>query len=252
MITFRHSGNLGDIVWSLPTIKDILRRHNQDKAGLYMLTGVPAVYVAGPHPLGNIRLDENYARQLLPLLLAQDYIGDAGVWNGQPVNYDLDDFRESGFNFSAGNIGRYYCHAFMVTPNLSDPWLNVEPSPDTDGKIVINRTERARNRRLNYGFLRGRNDLVFVGLEREYQNFSMMVPGVPRWQAPDFLTLARWIKGAKAFIGNQSFPYAVAEALKVPRCLEVADISPNNIPSGPNAYEAFSQPLLMRIVKELS
>jgi hypothetical protein len=67
----------------------------------------------------------------------------------------------------------------------------------------------------------------------------------------DFLEFARIIAGCKFFIGNQSFPYAVAEALKVNRALEVCFECPNVIPEGPNGYDFCYQPQFEKIVKQL-
>lgn len=251
MLTFRHSGNLGDIIYSLPTVLDLLARNNQEQARYLIRPDEPANYsAAGPHPLVNKKIDRDFASKLLPLLRSQAYIGEAGIWEGQPFDYCLDRFRETGFDFSKGSIVRYYALAFLCTPDASCPWLDVEPSPEFAGKLLVNRTERYRHTGINYQILSDRPDVVFVGLPREYRVSG--VRGVPHVEAPDFLTLARWIRGAKGFIGNQSFGFALAEAMKVPRLLEVFRIAPNVIVTGAEGYEAFSQGLFDEIVKELA
>jgi len=53
----------------------------------------------------------------------------------------------------------------------------------------------------------------------------------------DFLEMAQVIKGSKLFIGNQSSPFALAEIMKVPRCLEVCPTAHNVIPTGANGYD---------------
>ena len=59
---------------------------------------------------------------------------------------------------------------------------------------------------------------------------------------PDFYTLAIAIKTCKVFIGNQSMCYALAEAMKAPRILEVCAFAPNCIPEGAGpAYDFLSQ-----------
>lgn len=247
MLTFKHSGNLGDVVYSLPTVRALLARHDLDGAGFYLNPGVPSPYPCGPHPLGNVRLDAGYASDLFPLLRAQPWITEAGLWDGSPVSYDLDRFRETGYPFSRGDIARYYCHAFPVSPNLSDPWLDVDPAPDFAGAILVNRTQRYRNPAINYRFLSNRADVVFVGLPQEHAEFSREAKHIRHEVAPDFLTLARWLKGCRLFVGNQSFAFALAEALKIPRILEIFPTAPNVIPHGPNGWDAYSQPLLEEI-----
>ncbi|MEK7224455.1 MAG: hypothetical protein AAB221_02085, partial [Bacteroidota bacterium] len=59
------------------------------------------------------------------------------------------------------------------------------------------------------------------------------------------------IAGCKFFIGNQSFPFALAEALKVKRALELCFECPNVIPEGENAYDFVYQPQFEKIVRQL-
>ncbi len=56
-------------------------------------------------------------------------------------------------------------------------------------------------------------------------------------QVSDFLQLAQLIAGSRLFIGNQSLPFAIAEALKVNRLLEVYYKAPNVAVSGRNGYD---------------
>ena len=57
----------------------------------------------------------------------------------------------------------------------------------------------------------------------------------------DFLELASIIKNARIFIGNLSFGYALAEAVKVPRLLESRPNFPLVYPNGENAYDFYFQ-----------
>ena len=67
----------------------------------------------------------------------------------------------------------------------------------------------------------------------------------------NFLEFAGIIAGCKFFIGNQSFPFAVAEGLKVKRVLEVCFECPNVIPEGKDAYDFCYLPQFEKIVKQL-
>jgi hypothetical protein len=60
----------------------------------------------------------------------------------------------------------------------------------------------------------------------------------------DFLQLACALSVCKLFIGNQSMAYAIAEAIKAPRCLEICWYAPNVDPAGPNSWEHYSQSAL--------
>ena len=63
--------------------------------------------------------------------------------------------------------------------------------------------------------------------------------------------LASIIKSSKFFIGNLSFGYALAEALKIPRLLESGPNFPLVYPNGPNAYDFYFQKHFETLVKKL-
>ena len=67
----------------------------------------------------------------------------------------------------------------------------------------------------------------------------------------DFLELAMIIKNSKLFIGNLSFGYALAEALKVPRLLESGPNFPLVYPNGENAYDFYFQSHFEELTKKL-
>ena len=124
--------------------------------------------------------------------------------------------------------------------NLADPWLFVEPDEGLGDYIVVNRTLRARNNNISYKFLKPfESKLVFAGTHEEYLSFCQEADlEIPCFEAQEFLELATFIRSARFFIGNQSLCFALAEAMKVPRILEVCTDLPNVVPSGHEAYDA--------------
>ena len=66
-----------------------------------------------------------------------------------------------------------------------------------------------------------------------------------------FLELAEIIKSCKLFIGNLSFGYALAEAIKVPRLLESQPDFPLVYPNGENAYDFYFQEHFELLFKKL-
>ena len=88
-------------------------------------------------------------------------------------------------------------------------------------------------------------------MPEEYERMKLSIPQLEYKKTDNFLSLASTIAGAKLFIGNQSFPYSLAEAIKVPRILESYYLSPNVIPEGENAYEFSFQPQFEFLVKKL-
>ncbi len=63
--------------------------------------------------------------------------------------------------------------------------------------------------------------------------------------------MASLIAGAKLFIGNQSFPFSVAEGLKANRLLEVSANCPDVSVNGENGHEFYFQEHFESLVKRL-
>ena len=63
------------------------------------------------------------------------------------------------------------------------------------------------------------------------------------------MDVAKAIAGCDLFVGNQSFAYSVAEALKKPRVLEVFYAKNNCQPHGPDGYTNINEDLIRRYVR---
>ena len=63
--------------------------------------------------------------------------------------------------------------------------------------------------------------------------------------------MAQVISGCKMFIGNQSFPFSIAEALKTKRVLEVFPQCPNVIVEGADAYDFCYQEQFEKIINNI-
>jgi hypothetical protein len=247
-----HSGNAGDVIYALPTIKKIYEVTGIS-INLYLKTGKPLVlsgYAA--HPLGTVMLNEKMVNLLAPLINAQSYIATCEIYNGQQIHVDLDFFRAKLFSLDNTNIARWCSYITGVTPQLWKSWLTVDADQSYANTIIVARSERYRNSFVDYSFLKNYDNLVFIGVEAEYEDMRKAIPNIKWVQVDNFLQLARIIAGCKLFIGNQSFPFSIAEALKVPRILEIYYHTANVIPEGPNAHDFFFQDHFESLVKELS
>jgi hypothetical protein len=243
MLKLKHSGNAGDILYSLPAIRQACYNAN-DKAILYLHIDQPANYVQGfVHPLGNVMLNKYMATMLKPLLLATNFIEDVLIYTGQKVDYNLDKFREIGLNLGAGNISRWYFQAFPeLTCDLIEPTIKVQKYKNLEDAILINRTERYQNGQIDYSILNKYNNAkYFVGTEHEYHLMSKMVKNLQYQEVSNFYELAELINNCKVFIGNQSMNFAIAEQLKSNRILETYFGCPNVIPCGGKAFDIFNQ-----------
>lgn len=248
-VTFKHSGNAGDVIYALPAIKAL---SNGRPAKLYLKTGVPVNgWSKREHPLGKSGLTDEMVSKLKPLLESQPWLSSVQVHQGEFVQYDLDVFRQiPDIKADHGDITRWYFWLHGANADLSKPWLEIDPPPTkTDARIVMARSTRYRNPHLSYAFLRDTKAIDFIGTRDEFAEMQKLLPQLRHAECLDFLQLARRIQSASFFIGNQSFPYSVAEALKVPRILETCPLYPNVIPVGGDAAEAFFQPHFEKLVR---
>lgn len=250
-IRLSHSGNAGDIIYALPTIEAI-RKFTNAKIELYLRLGQPLILSGyNSHPLGNVMLNQKMAEMLIELLRPQPYIDHIEIHTDQIIDIDLDYFRAGGIPLDKGNIARWCSYLTGVNPVLWKSWLTVEPDHSYANTIVMARSERYRNYTVNYKFMNQYKDLAFIGVESEYDDIKKTIPHI-RWvQVNNFMEMARIIAGAKFFMGNQSFPYSIAEGLKVPRILETSFEVINVVPEGNDGYDFFFQEHLESLVSML-
>ncbi|MEO6668680.1 MAG: hypothetical protein ABIN36_04325 [Ferruginibacter sp.] len=246
LTSFKHSGNSGDIIYSLPTVWELSKK---GKAAFYLQLNQRAQY-NNYHPLGNVMLNERMVTMLKPLLLYQPQCKSCEIYSNNEVDYDLDDFRKFVPLQDRGSIARWYFYVYAVFPSLSDPWLIAPKDPSLKDAILIARSHRYRNPHISYSFLQKYSNIKFIGIEEEFLDMKTEIPGLEYIQVNDFLEMATCINSCKLFIGNQSFPFSIAEGLKVNRLLEVYHLSPNVIVEGPGAHDFLYQPQFEKTVDE--
>ena len=224
-----HSGNAGDLIYSLPAVR---------AAGIRHL--ILNVY-KDLNPLR--KLPEATARALVPLLLAQDYLDRVTlVTAGVPlesvdprcidVDYVLDRFRRE----DTDRLHLMFAHGkalhVEIDPNL--PFLQVPAGTESGAEAVLALTPRYRN--LSDEFLRSLalyfEDILILAIPEEWRTVTG-IPGRVR-QCADFLEMAQCIAGAGVFIGSPSLASAIAEGLKAPRMIDLPLDLPNAFPVGPN------------------
>ncbi len=248
-VHFKHFGLIGDIIYAVPAMKALA---GEKKIHLHLQINQKSLYKKSmQHANQGKILTEKSVEMIAPLLLAQPEFAVVDVLTDQPVDYDLDEFRNFPFDYNTNHICRWYFHMYGITADLGKPWLQVTPDPGFKQEIVIARSFRYRAPGIRYDFLKDYPHITFVGLKEEYEDMKKAIPDLKHRTVRDFLEFARIIAGCKFFIGNQSFPFAVAEGLKVPRALELCFECPNVIPEGPDAYDFLYQPQFEKVVKQL-
>jgi hypothetical protein len=252
-LKYKTSSPAGDLISFMAGVKKMWEDTGR-KGVVYQRIGMPgASYDGSIHPFKNefdepICMSQYMFDMLRPLLVEQPYIEDFLVYAGEDVDIDFDLIRMQHYtNQPKGCLNRWFNYAFpQLASDLSKPWLELPKtikSTQSNGKIIINFTQRYRNYLINYFFLKEHQDkLIFAGLEKERdlfcKNWNL---DIPLLEPDNFYHLAQNINDCKFFLGNQSFCFQIAEALKVPRILELFPMMPNVIPVGENAFDFYHQ-----------
>lgn len=242
MASFKHSGDLGDVLLSLPVVR---------------FFGGGILYLEdAPYTLN--RMTRERIAIIAPLLKAQPYIEDVLEWNGQRVDTDLNDFRPALFSalkknyavFRSVGIWEWFSSVFNVPPDeWKKKWLEV-PGADFVFDVVINRVPRWTGRAFPWDKVRIKYpEAVFVGLKEEHATLGEWCRYI---QTRDLLEAAKIINASKLFIGNQSCCHAIAQGLQKAFVLEVSDRFPNCVyPPRPNAWYGFDENVYLPNLEEL-
>jgi hypothetical protein len=210
MKTFKHSGDLGDIIFSLPTIRAL-------GGGVLFLDpdgGKSSKLVKWADKICT-KLNKSTIDSLIPVLEQQEYIKDVKIWDGRDVDYDLDNFRK---HIKYNNLSDSHLAAFNLPLSERDSaWLSIKNPKKLHKSILISRSVRYHG---NYGFWEHnlpmiKNQSLFVGLEKEHEIFEYTFGHkVEYYKTPTILELAECISGSDLFISNANLCHALAEGMK--------------------------------------
>ena len=237
MISYKHSGTFGDLIYSLSVVKKM--GGGTLLVALENIERCVAQYGYRPDevdPMHRGRFTFDDYQLLKPLLRRQTYINDVGTWTpGTPEpDIDLDRFRGVLFRGFEGNYVEAYHRTFglpFTQEGYDETWL--EADAKKIAPVVINRTSRYR---CPQGTGTWQNLLeqanisqngVFVGTQDEHEDFVRSTGfSVQYYAVQDFKELADVIAGADLFMGNQSAAYAIAMGLGKSSVLETIKIKP--------------------------
>lgn len=205
------TGDLGDIIVMLATLK-----HTGKPCDLYLRDH--------PHTAGIT----HRMHLIKPLVEAQPYINSVRIWKRETLHWESEKFRSYGYVNNGHNLAHNHAQAavrdgFIATmPDVSTPWLAVEPDTTFAGRVIVNRSPRYNNALFPWSeIVRHYGErIIFIGLPDEHARFCEAFGAVEYQHTRDFLQVARMIAGSALFIGNQSSCMTVAEGLKHPRIQE--------------------------------
>ena len=236
-LNFFHSGPIGDLIYSLATIKEISKTH---KCNFLININKKYNHPYYKHTGNGVLINERMYDFILPFFKNQNFLNNVKKYENERIDIDLDLFRELPWN-NTFNTPRVFFHITGEQTNLNESYASVNDHPTIKNRIVIQRSFRFRNIYINYKFMRNFESPLFIGMEDEFNDLKEEIPNLEHYDAKDFLEVAQIIKSSKFYVGNQSSCYALAEAIKVPRLLEGCPDSPYVQPVGPQAFDFYYQ-----------
>jgi hypothetical protein len=215
MPTFKHSGDLGDIIYALPAVRAL-------GGGTLLLDvngGATDPWCRDTCLKGRTKFARPQYDTIRPLLLQQPYVTDVRIWDGEQVDHNLDQFRRLISTDNKLNLVTAHLREFGL-PEVLDPWLTVtDPPIKLHRPVVINRTVRYHAAYHWWATHIGKiaPTAVFIGHEKEHDIFQYTFDcQLPFHRPADALEIARILLGATFLIANQSFVLSVAHGLGTP------------------------------------
>lgn len=222
MKTFKHSGDMGDVIFSLPTITAL-------GGGVLYLDpeggeSSPLIKWADKT---RTKLNQKAIDQLIPFLELQDGIVKVFPWQGQEVDYNLDAFRH---HIRFNNLCISHLEAFgqdhTCATNL---WLKFPTKRALPKPFLISRSARYHgNDAFWIGLLSQIKDrALFIGYPKEHDIFEYTFGHkIEYYATPSLHDLIETINSCDQIFCNQGFSHAIAEGLGKPLICEVERLYP--------------------------
>lgn len=162
------------------------------------------------------------------LVQTQGYVRKFDIHRGESIDVNLDNFRKNTHLYRT-TLLEVICRSqglSLTAPTKA--WLDVPPHSGFADKIVIHRRTSVVRERGNPQFdwdrlleNVGSKNCVFVSrLESEWREFNR--PEIEYYRPADIYEHAQAIRACRLYIGNQSLPSALADALAVDRIFELS------------------------------
>lgn len=236
MNKFHHKGSLGDIIYSLPTIIA--------KGGGELFLRKKSHFMF----LESLLRSQEYIKNVY----CEAEIKDEDLEEMMMGFMNLDGFRRINKKDRNKHLAKCHLEIFNLYFDISKNWLYNIPA-FFRSKIVIGRTERYHDQEeINWALLKDfKSNCLFLGFKEEYDDFYYKYGiDMPFYVCKDGLEMASIVQGSNMVIGNQSFLFSIAEALKKPRFLEVFYSKNNCLPQSDNGYTSLTIDLIEKYLVE--
>ena len=213
--TFKHSGKIGDILYSIPTIRAL---------------GGGKLYLNINGPM----LPQSSYDAVLPLLKTVPCIEEVEPYLGQDVTHDLDvpyyEARTNG-DIRFKNLADIPLDYYQLDrKERNTAWIPPPAPKIIPGKpVIVNVHGRYLNKEIDWAPILNpyRNQAIYVGLRFEEWAPFVRYCGVPIpfYPTRNFYEIAQVMAGATLFIGSAGGVESVVEGLKMDK---IFGVWPNN------------------------
>ena len=208
--TYISGGKLGDFIQQMSVIYE-----------KYLSDNIPAVlYIVNKGDDFRHGVETAY-KDLYDIVSIQPYIKEFKIYNGEPYDIDLSEWRKHTNPFWHGdNYLGWMKKEYDVDWGKNKWLLNIPTDPVWENKIVINTTRNRFPTMIDWNKIfeeNNKDEFVFVGFEQEdYNHFTTCVREIPVYYVSSLNELCVIINSCKTFIGSLSSPLSLAFGLHAP------------------------------------
>ena len=230
-LTFLHSGDMGDIVAGLATVKEICEKENA-KARLFLDSSGGTTcnskelneIIIGQTKGKGLKFNNAGLLFLKPMIECQDYISSVEKWIPElkniEIDYNLNEFRRSFCDIEVAqktnqNLEFLHQNAMGLEFGYKGPWLScpyekLKSSP----KVIVSRSMRVHSAYAYYVVKEealSQDYVGFIGMDDEYEVFKQTFRyQPPRYKVENALDILRAIDSAEVVIVNSTMLYWIA------------------------------------------
>jgi hypothetical protein len=210
---FTHTGNAGDIVFSIPTIN-----HLSPVLGETILYVKPLPYAYGNQwEFVKDLLLQNGIREVIPFIPPNDN-WNYFQWQGLKFDYDLDTARYQRERGRIHIIKRYF-DTFGIRKNHSVPFLKIDNYFKREENFaLIHLTPRWNGLQYDweriYDFAKKKHEKIyFIGFPSEHLDFTLKFGEIEHLITETLLEVGRLVRDCEALYCNQGVVLTIAQGL---------------------------------------
>ncbi len=211
---FTHSGNSGDIVFSIPTINHLT---GGEKKGIVYIKAAKYIYGNQYDFVKDLLIQQDGIKEVYPFV-PLDGNWNYEKWGGLKFDYDLDTARRQFMRGRIHIIKRYF-DQFGIKEDHKKPFLKIDDHYKRKEKYaLIHLTDRWNGLQYDwkkiYHEAKQRHDKVyFVGFVGEHMEFTIRFGEIEHIQTETLLDLARLIRDCECLYSNQGVALTIAQGL---------------------------------------